>query len=240
MWTSGIASYLFLSAVTVGAIPHTPTTTLRIAVARRDEAPPVSTISTPTDGHQSGDVIITIPEADNKWLSDILSQNVCPDFKVRKQKRFVGDCFLKDGDAIYDSMRDGGFRSFVDMANAGMQLPLPPLELDGGHMGELELMADGIPELDQRARGRLAAIVWWVQYPTLITHTGTENAVKVIPAVAASHAQAAPPAETSKRCHHKNAVPYCTNCGGDDSKGTRTICVGVSSPFQEFGYDYEC
>jgi hypothetical protein len=220
-----LTTCLSLASLTAAAV--TPTTTLRTAVIRRDGAPPVSTINTPNDGHQAGDVIINIPEADNKVLSQILGQSVCPDTKRHKQRRFVSDCFFRNGEAMYGSMRDGGMPGLIDMANRGIQLPLPPGELDGGIMDQLELMGEGVPNLNQQARGRLANIVWWVQYPTLITHTGTENPVKVIPAMVATRVQAAPPAETSKRCHLPDRVPYCSNCGGDETKSTRNTCIGA-------------
>jgi hypothetical protein len=41
-------------------------------------------------------------EDDNKVLDQIISQNSCPDSKFRK--RFVYECFLKNGEAMYGSM----------------------------------------------------------------------------------------------------------------------------------------
>ncbi|OAL53630.1 hypothetical protein IQ07DRAFT_628846 [Pyrenochaeta sp. DS3sAY3a] len=201
-----------------------PTVTLKTIVFRRDEQPAVSTVGSSTNGYHSGDVILSIPESDNRILDQIISQNICPDSKLKK--RFVSGCFLKNGVAMYGFMRSGGMAGFVDMANAGFELPLPPPELDAGVVEQFDQMGNDIPRLNQQARGRLGRIVWWSQYPALLSKVPSNNPVKVIPAAVASRVAPAPTATASARCHYRDRIPYCNNCGGLAGNKERETCIG--------------
>lgn len=146
----------------------------------------------------------------------------------------MSDCFFQNGEAIYGAMRNGGMRSILDMANSGIELPLPPPEIDGGIHDQFDAMGINLPGLDQQARGRLGRIVWWIQYPFLISHTRSDDPIKVIPSIVATRTVAAPPAATtSSPCHISDRRPNCENCGGAIGKNTNSggTCVGVRQSF---------
>lgn len=168
---------------------------------------------------------MTVPEDDNKVLDQIISQNSCPDSKPRK--RFVYGCFLENGEAMYGSVHTGRMPGLVAAARSGLELPIPPPELGGGALAQFGQFGADLPDLDQQAQDRLGRIIWWVQYPALISKIPAQNAVKVMPAVVATRTVPVAPATSSARCHYPDRIPYCTNCGGLGVDPDRESCVGV-------------
>jgi hypothetical protein len=53
----------------------------------------------------------------------------------------------------------------LNMANGGIELSLPPTELDMGVVAQSEQLDNELYDLYEQARGRLSRIVWWMQYP---------------------------------------------------------------------------
>ncbi|KAL5390238.1 hypothetical protein DPSP01_001809 [Paraphaeosphaeria sporulosa] len=208
-------------------IPRTstvPTRTLKSVVVRQN-APPVTTLTGPSNGHERGDVIITISEKDNNDIAQLIDQYVCPDSKRRK--RFVQDCIFDISTSMYKKMEQGQLESLMNIARDEIALPMPPEwgDLTLGQMNLLGQPLQNLPGTDGARRNRLSRVVWWTLYPPLVMHTDDNMPVRVIPALLAQRTDSAPPEETSARCHLPLSIPYCANCGGaTTSEGT--TCVG--------------